>query len=56
MERWDFGFDVGNQLVPLMHLGFHGSPKLGLDHGGLVISLVNWGLVLALRTGDGGDL
>ena len=25
-----FGLDNGYQLVPLMHLGFHGSPSLGL--------------------------
>ena len=34
-----FGFGGGNQLVPLMHLGFCGSPPLGLAHDGLVISL-----------------
>ena len=34
-----FGFDIGNQLVPLMHLGLRGSPKLGLDHDGIVIFL-----------------
>ena len=39
MAKWVFGYDIGNQLVPLMHLGFHGSPNLGLAHNGLVISL-----------------
>ena len=34
-----FGFDVGNQLVPLMHPSFRGTPNLGLDHDGLVISI-----------------
>ena len=34
-----FGFGCGNQLVPLIHLGFCGSPPLGLAHDGLVISL-----------------
>ena len=52
-----FGFDIGNQLVPLMHLGFHGNPNLGLAHDGLVISPVIWGFVLALHRGkNGGDL
>ena len=37
MEKWVFGYDIGNQLVPLMHLGFCGSPNLGLAHDGLVI-------------------
>ena len=46
-----FGFDVGNKLVPLMHLGFRGSPNLGLDHDGLVILFVIWVLVLALHNG-----
>ena len=55
MEKWVFGFDVGNQMVPLMHLGFRGTPNLRLAHDSLVISLVNWGLVLALRRGEGGD-
>ena len=35
-----FGFGGGKQLVPLMHLGFHGIPPLGLAHDGLVISFV----------------
>ena len=30
MEKWVFGFDIAYQLVPLMHLGFRGSPSLGL--------------------------
>ena len=52
-----FGFGDGNQLVPLMHLGFRGSPHLGLAHDGFVTSLVIWGLVLDLhRRKDGGDL
>ena len=32
-----FGFDGGNQLVPLMHLGFRGRPPLGFAHDSLVI-------------------
>ena len=44
-----FVFESGYHLVPLMHLGFCGSPNLGLDR--LVICLVVWGLVLALRRG-----
>ena len=49
MEKWVFGFDIGNQPVPLIQLGFRGSQNLGLAHDGFVISLVIWGLVLALH-------
>ena len=38
-----FGFGGGNQLVPLMHLSFHGIPPLRLDDDDLVISFVIWG-------------
>ena len=30
-----FGFGCGNQLVPIMHLGFHDNLPLGLSHDGL---------------------
>ena len=30
MEKWVFGFDIGYQLVPLIHISFCGSPSLGL--------------------------
>ena len=50
-------FDNGYQLVPLMHLGFHGSAKL---RAWLMINLsfclVVLGVVLALRKGNRGDL
>ena len=49
-----FGFGGGNQLVPLMHLGFHGSPPLGLAHDGLVISFSIW-VLSWLYTGDNGE-
>ena len=39
-----FVFGGGNQLVPLMHLGFHGIHPLGLAQDGLVISFSIWGL------------
>ena len=42
MEKWFFGFDVGNEMVPLMHLGFRGIPNLCLTHDGFAISLVIW--------------
>ena len=52
-----FGLGGGNQLVPLMHIGFRGNRNLGLAHDGFFISLVIWGLVLALnRRENGGDL
>ena len=44
-----FGFGDGNQLVPLMHLSFHGIPPLGLAHDGLVISFVIWGLFFSAQ-------
>ena len=57
MEKWVFSFDDGNQLVPLMNVGFRGSPNLGLAHDGSVISLVNRDLVLDMhRRKNGGDL
>ena len=37
-----FGFGGGNQLVPLMHLGFCGILPLGLDHDRLVNSFAIW--------------
>ena len=46
-----FGFNGGNQLVPLMCLGFHGILPLGLAHDGLCISFVIWGFSLALNRG-----
>ena len=39
MARWVFGFGGEYQLVPLMHLGFHGIPHLGLDLDGLSFHL-----------------
>ena len=50
-----FVFGGGNQLVPLMQLGFRGIPPLGLDHNGLVISL-SFGVCCPQRRGYGGDL
>ena len=47
-----FGFDIENQLVPLMHLGLRGSPKLGLAHDGLVISFWLFGVWSWLCTAD----
>ena len=44
-----FVFGGGNQLVPLMHLGFCGIPPLGLAHDGLVISFVFWGLFFSVQ-------
>ena len=46
-----FGFGGGNQLVPLIHLGFHGILPLGLAYDGLGISFVIWGFSLALHKG-----
>ena len=40
-----FGFGGGNQLVPLIHLGFCAIPPLVLAHDALVISL-SFGVVL----------
>ena len=51
-----FGFGGGNQLVPLMHLGFHGSLPLGLAHDGLCISFFNWGFTWLYIEVNGGDL
>ena len=42
--------------MPLMHLGFRGSPHLGLALDGLAISLVNWGLSWLCVEADGGNL
>ena len=38
-----FWFDIGNELVPLMHLGFRGSPNFFLAHVGLVFSFCHLG-------------
>ena len=51
-----FGFGGGNQLVPLMHLGFHGSQDLGLDHDGLDISFFILGFSWLYTEVNGGDL
>ena len=51
-----FGFSDGNQLVPLMYLGFCGSSPLGLAHDGLVISFAIWGLSWLYTEDNGGDL
>ena len=49
-----FHFGGGNQLVPLMHLGFHGRPPLVLAHDGLFI-LLSFGVFSWLYTGDNGE-
>ena len=51
-----FGFGGADQLVPLMHLGFHGSPPLGLAHDGLVNLFVIWGFSCLCTEVNGGDL
>ena len=51
-----FGFGGVNQLVSLMHLGFHGIPPLGLAHDGLVNLLVIWGFSCLCTEVNGGDL
>ena len=50
-NKLGFGFDVGIELVPLMHLGFHGSPNLGLAHDGLVFSFFHLGFILGSAKG-----
>ena len=50
-----FHFGGGNQLVPLMHLGFRGRPPLVLAHDGLFISL-SFGVFSSQQMGYGGDL
>ena len=51
-----FGFYGGNELVPLMHLGFHGSLPLVLAYVGLGILLVIWGFPWLYAEVNGGDL
>ena len=51
-----FGFGGGNQLVPLMHLGFLWQPSLGLTQVGLGISFVIWGFSWLCAEVNGGDL
>ena len=56
MERWVYGFEGVYHMFPLIHLGFCGSPHLGLAHDGLVISLVDWGLSWLCVEDNGGDI
>ena len=56
MAKWAFGFDIGNHLVPLMHLGFCGSLPLGFAHDGLCISFVILGFPWHCAKVNGGNL
>ena len=51
-----FRFGGGNQLVPLMHLGFRGSLPLGLANNGLGILFVIWGFSRLYAEVNEGDL
>ena len=50
-----FGFGGGNQLVPLIHLGFCAIPPLVLAHDALVISL-SFGVFSSKNRGYGDGL
>ena len=51
-----FHFGGGNQLVPLMHLGFHGILPLDLAHNDLGILFFIWSFPWLCVEVNGGNL